>query len=70
MKTTPFETSQRPITPNIRVRESTSSEHGKNMPVVAREGVFQSTVMFKYTGKSTLSELPTFKEKEDGRNNR
>ena len=70
MKTAPFETGERPATLNIRLWEGTGSKHGENMLVVAREGIFQRIVIFEYPGKPALSELPTFKEKEDSKKNR
>ena len=70
MRITPDATSESPLTPNIRLLGGSGTDHGNNMLVVAREGIFQTRVTFKYPGKTTLSEFSTFREKEDMKHNR
>ncbi len=70
MRITPDATGESPVTSNIRLLGGSGTDHGKTMLVVAREGTFQRTVIFKYPGKTALSEFSTFRKKEDMKQNR
>ena len=58
MRIEPFVTRDGPITPTIQLWRGTGTNHGKNMLVVAREYIFQRTVIFKYPGKQPVPSSP------------
>lgn len=62
MKTAPFETGERLKTPNILLYERSGTKYGKNMVVLAREGVFRNPVMFEHPGKPALPAFPISKK--------